>query len=212
MNTKSPIARAVLVSTAAVMTLACVSPALAQSPDAAPPAPPSAQQSAPPPGGPAYDANGHYYYDGCQRDEANRATTGGVVGLAAGAVAGSNIAGRHDRTGGAVIGGLLGALVGSSIGRSTAACAPNVEYAPRPYPVRHYRYYGGYYGGPVYAAPPPPPPPPPPPGYYDNGPGPGAANDGCQNVESRVQMPDGRTQTRLVKTCPDSNGHYQIVD
>jgi hypothetical protein len=211
MNTKSPIARAVLVGTAAVMALACVSPALAQSPDAAPPAPPSAQQqSAPPPSGPAYDANGHYYYDGCQRDEANRSATGGVVGLAAGAVAGSNLAGRYNRTGGAVVGGLLGALVGSSIGRSTAACeAPPPP--PRPYPVRHYRYYGGYYGGPVYVGPPPPPPPPPP-GYSDNGPAPATTDQGCQNVESHVQMPDGRTQTRLVKTCPDSSGHYQIVD
>jgi hypothetical protein len=208
MNTKSPIARAMLAGTAAVMALACVSPALAQSPDQQPPAP----QYGPPPG-PAYDANGHDYYDGCQRDEANRSTTGGLIGATAGAVAGSNLANRHERTGGAIIGGVLGALVGSSIGKSTAACAaPQAEYVPppRPYPVRRYR-YGGYYGGPVYAAPPPPPPPPPPPGYYDNGPA-AATDQGCQNVESRIRLPDGTSQTRLVRTCPDANGRYQIVD
>jgi hypothetical protein len=226
MKTNSTIARLMVAGCAASLAIGAVSPAFAQS-DAPPPPPPPGQggpyqggppQGAPPPGQ-AYDANGNYYYDSCARDANSRTAAGGVIGGVAGAVAGSNLAGRHDRTGGALFGGLLGALVGSSIGHSTAACEP-APPPPPPRPVRVYRHYPygyGYYDGPAYyAAPPPPPPPGPPPSYYDNGPPPppqgASSDDGCQNVESMVRLPDGTQQTRLVKTCPDSNGRYQIVN
>lgn len=145
--------------------------------------------------GSAYDARGGYNYDPCARDLSKRSTTGGLIGLAAGAAIGSNVAGRHNRDEGAVLGGLLGAMVGSQAGKSSAACAPE---------PRHYAY-----AEPVYAPPPPPPPPPAPRSYYDRN---NSYDDGCQMVESRIRLPDGRTQTRLVRTCMDSQGRYQIVD
>jgi hypothetical protein len=203
MKTNSPTARAILACTAALLAMTAVSPALAQSPDSRPPAP-AAQ-------GQAYDDNGQYYYDSCRRDTNSRAAGGGLIGLAAGAVAGSNLAGRHNRNEGTILGGVVGALIGSQVGKSMAACEPTYQPAPAPrayYSRPAYR-YDSYYGGPVYDRPVPPPPPPPP-SYYDNGPA--ATDQGCQNVESRIRMPDGRTQTRLVKTCPDRNGNYQIVD
>lgn len=208
MKTKSTISRLLLVGCAASLAIGAVTPAFAQS------------YATPAPYGQAYDDQGHYYYDACRRDTNNRAVGGGLIGLAAGAVAGSNLAGRHNRDEGTVVGGVLGALIGSQVGKSTAACSPQPQYdyspAPPPRPARVYRHYSagyGYYDGPVYAEPPPPPapPPPPPPSYYDNG-GSYSSNDGCQNVESKIRMPDGRTQTRLVRTCPDSNGRYQIVN
>ena len=182
MNSKSFIVRTALACTAAAVAIAAVSPAMAQ--------------SAPPPGQ-GYDQDGHYYFDSCGRDQNSRALGGGLIGLAAGAAAGSNLAGRHNRDEGTVLGGILGALIGANVGKSTAACTP--QYRPEPpRPVVRYR-TRTYYDTPYYA---PPPPPPPPPAYYDNRP----ADDGCQMVESRVRMPDGRTQTRLVKTCPDRHG------
>ena len=200
MKTNSIISRLLLVGCAASLAIGAVTPAFAQS--YAPPPPPSGQ---------AYDDQGHYYYDSCRRDTNERAVGGGILGLAAGAIAGSNLAGRHNRSEGTVVGGVLGALVGSQVGRSTAACTPDYGYTPPPARIYHrVRPAYGYYDRPAYAEPPPPAP-----SYYDNGPysnGPATSNDGCQNVESKIRMPDGRTQTRLVRTCPDSNGRYQIVD
>jgi hypothetical protein len=31
-------------------------------------------------------------------------------------------------------------------------------------------------------------------------------------AESPIYMPDGRTQTRMVRVCQDSRGRYQVVD
>ena len=36
--------------------------------------------------------------------------------------------------------------------------------------------------------------------------------DACRLAESRVRMPDGRSETRYVRTCPDASGRYRIVD
>jgi hypothetical protein len=199
MKTNSTISRLLLAGCVATLAIGAVSPAFAQ--------------SYAPPSGQAYDDQGHYYYDACRRDTNNRAVGGGLLGLAAGAIAGSNLAGRHNRDEGTVVGGVLGALVGSQVGKSTAACAPQYDYAPARIYHRARPGYG-YYDGPVYAEPPAAPQP----SYYNNGPAsydnsaPSTSNDGCQNVESKIRMPDGRTQTRLVRTCPDSNGRYQIVD
>lgn len=45
--------------------------------------------------------------------------------------------------------------------------------------------------------------------YYDNR---SSGYGACRMVESRIRMPDGRSQTRMVQACPDSQGRYQIVD
>ena len=31
-------------------------------------------------------------------------------------------------------------------------------------------------------------------------------------AESRIRLPDGRTDTRYVRTCPDQYGRYRVVD
>jgi hypothetical protein len=36
--------------------------------------------------------------------------------------------------------------------------------------------------------------------------------DACRLAESRIRMPDGRTESRYVRTCPDASGRYRIVD
>lgn len=50
----------------------------------------------------------------CGRHE----TTGGAFGTAAGAIIGSSIADRHDKTTGAVLGGIIGNMIGGSAGRA----------------------------------------------------------------------------------------------
>ena len=144
----------------------------------------------------SYDSNG-YYYNPCQRSTNTRATGGGLAGAALGAAIGSNVAGRHVRTEGAVLGGLLGAVVGSQIGKSTAACDPSYGAAPPPpYPSSYdgdrygYDYDRNYVSQPVARRP---------------------VGDGCQLVESPIYMPDGTTQKRFVRVCPDSTGRYQVV-
>ncbi len=34
-----------------------------------------------------------------------------------------------------------------------------------------------------------------------------AAADGCTLAESPIYLPDGRTQKRFVRVCPDTNGN-----
>jgi hypothetical protein len=36
--------------------------------------------------------------------------------------------------------------------------------------------------------------------------------NGCTLAESPIYLPDGRTQKRFVRVCPDSSGRYQVVD
>ncbi|GMN14358.1 glycine zipper 2TM domain-containing protein [Altererythrobacter sp. MTPC7] len=59
---------------------------------------------------------GQYY---CRRDNG---TTGLVIGAGVGALAGSEIAGRGDRTLGAIIGGVAGGLLGREIDRGSLQC------------------------------------------------------------------------------------------
>lgn len=116
-------------------------------------------------------AEAHDYYpryaDACTDRIHDNGVAGALLGGAAGAVLGSNLASHGGRTGGAVLGGVAGAAIGSNIARSSTkdSCRgrPVVyRYAPPPPP-------------PVYVAPRPvyvAPPPPPPYGYevYDDGP------------------------------------------
>ncbi|MBL0966404.1 MAG: glycine zipper 2TM domain-containing protein, partial [Blastomonas sp.] len=55
----------------------------------------------------------------CRRD---KGTTGLLVGAGVGALAGNAIAGRGDKTLGAVIGGLGGAAIGREIDRGNVRC------------------------------------------------------------------------------------------
>ena len=32
------------------------------------------------------------------------------------------------------------------------------------------------------------------------------------DAESRIRLPDGRSETRYVRTCPDQSGRYRVVD
>lgn len=162
---------------------------------------------------PAYSNAQAPYYDPCLRDQRERQATAGIVGATVGAVAGSQIASRGNRTEGSLLGGLLGAVVGSSMGRSTATCAPGTprvdyEVPPPPPPPVYQRDYGyredrrndGYDYYREY------------PESYDRGYRAPASDDGCRLAESQVRMPDGRTESRFVRTCPDDNGRYRIVD
>jgi len=77
-----------------------------------------------------YDRNGNYVgptwrgRDGRIHCRRSNGTTGLIVGGAAGALVGREIAGRGSRTVGTVVGGAAGALIGREVqkGRSTRRC------------------------------------------------------------------------------------------
>lgn len=60
--------------------------------------------------------DGRYY---CRRDNG---TTGLIIGAGVGALAGHEIAGRGDRTLGAIVGGVAGGLLGRAIDRGDLRC------------------------------------------------------------------------------------------
>lgn len=60
--------------------------------------------------------DGRYY---CRRDNG---TTGLVIGAGVGALAGYELAGRGDRTLGALLGGVVGGLLGREIDRGSLSC------------------------------------------------------------------------------------------
>jgi hypothetical protein len=168
------------------------------------------------------------YYDPCVHDQRQRATTGGVLGAAIGAVAGSQLAARGRRTEGSVLGGVLGAALGAGVGNSSAACdsryrrdadygyqgtyvPPAYGYDNRAYDYRGYDYRGYDYDrryddrrdGYDYD-------------YDRNYPAPYASSprdaDQCRLAESNIRLPDGRMETRYVRTCMDQSGRYRVVD
>lgn len=152
------------------------------------------------------------YYDPCLREQRERQASSGLLGAAIGAIAGSQVASRGRRTEGSLLGGVLGAAVGAGVGRGTAACVSGRDTVPT-YPV-------------AYDTPPPPPVP----AYdrrYDDGydyyrdypqgydqgySRPAPSRDECQLAESEIRLPDGRVETRYVRTCRDENGRYRVVD
>lgn len=103
----------------------------------------------------AYDYRHAYYEDRCTDRIHDNGVAGALLGGAAGAVLGSNLASHGGRTGGALLGGVAGAAVGSNIARSTTKdnCRGRrvvyYHYAP-PQPVY-------VEPAPVYITPPPPP-------------------------------------------------------
>ncbi|MFC5390820.1 glycine zipper 2TM domain-containing protein [Brevundimonas bullata] len=173
---------------------------------------------------PAYNSYGSQgrYNDPCVGDQRSRATGGGVLGAAIGAVAGSQLAARGRRTEGSVLGGVLGAAIGAGVGNSSANCDSRYRsntgynqsysgtYVPPAYGYdnsghdrryddgygRDYREYDQGYSQPT-------------PDYrYQNN----QNNDDCRLAESVIRLPDGRSETRYVRTCPDQNGRYRVVD
>ncbi len=135
-----------------------------------PVAPPSGQYAPPPPG---YEQQGAVYDDRAQRydreyadrysawaarycvDKRNNNTAAGaIIGGILGAVIGSNVSGRHSKTGGSIIGGALGATAGAAIGSNSANspdCPPG--YYVRNDAPRFYYAPPGYGPPPVYYAP-----------------------------------------------------------
>ena len=147
-------------------------------------------------------------YDPCRDQQRQSANKGTIVGGLVGALAGGGVAAKGAKTEGALLGGALGALGGAAVGKNSAACGGTTYRAPQ-------TTYNGYYGQPADN------------GYYarsyderrnyDRGepyrvverP---AATDGCTLAESPIYLPDGRTQKRFVRVCPDANGNFQVVD
>ena len=74
-----------------------------------------------------------YKADPCRAEKKQAGATGAVLGGIAGAVIGSQVAGRGARTEGAVIGGVGGAVVGNQIGRHSVKCVgyPRGRHASR---------------------------------------------------------------------------------
>lgn len=184
-----------------------------------------------------YDYNQRYYgddrsgYDYCRNDRGQRQGAGTFIGGAAGAIAGSQLAARGRRTEGSILGGVVGAVIGNVVGRNSAnnceaypsnyyddrvSSAPvyDDQYADDRYDDRYSdnRYvqvypaptssYGSSYGyGDDYSS------------RYSSSYGYGNTDrDGCRLAESRIRLPDGRSETRYVRTCPDQSGRYRVVD
>ncbi|WP_395671143.1 hypothetical protein [Phenylobacterium sp.] len=180
-----------------------------------------------------YGQYGYYDggYDPCRREANGRGVVGALLGGAIGAAVGANAAARNNRQDGALLGGGVGAIAGAMVGKNGAACTggPRTTYAPpsSAYYDGGYRDYGYGYGDRGYR-----------PGRYVErdswGDGRGFYSDdayayghrgqryrlaqrpidadGCTMAESPIYMPDGRTQTRMVRVCQDSRGRYQVVD
>ncbi|WP_299171513.1 glycine zipper 2TM domain-containing protein [uncultured Brevundimonas sp.] len=174
---------------------------------------------------PGYDYNRGYQqpYDPCARERQGRTGAGAVIGGGAGAVIGSQLAARGRRTEGSILGGVLGAVVGSQVGRSSSDACRSYQaqysqngYYDQGYSQPSYGYYDDRYTGDQayryddrrddYAQDR---------GYYDERSRPVAPyqnSDGCRLAESQIRLPDGRTDTRYVRTCPDQYGRYRVVD
>jgi Glycine zipper 2TM domain len=175
---------------------------------------------------PSYDYNRYpqQSYDPCARERQGRTGAGAVIGGGAGAVIGSQLAARGRRTEGSILGGVVGAVIGSQVGRSSSdACRTyQSSYGSSGYYSQSdsqpsYGYYDDRYTGDqgrryddrrddyAYNSD----------DYYDDrsrSVSPYQNSDGCRLAESQIRLPDGRTDTRYVRTCPDQYGRYRVVD
>ena len=183
---------------------------------------------------PSYDY-GRYpqqSYDPCARERQGRTGAGAVIGGGAGAVIGSQLAARGRRTEGSILGGVVGAVIGSQVGRSSSDACRSYQsnygqssygqnggyYAQNQSGYGQSGYYDDRYAGDQ--------------GYRDDDYDrrndyaysqdrydersrpvePYQNSDGCRLAESQIRLPDGRTDTRYVRTCPDQYGRYRVVD
>lgn len=149
-----------------------------------------------PPAPPAYAGGSGLsggYTDPCRDDAKRNATAGGVIGALAGAVIGSNVAARNARTEGAVLGALAGAGVGAAIGNSAAKarCDTRGQYwsYEDTVPYRESADYrdraGGYSEWNRYS------------------------ERKCRLAPASTEY-QGRTETRYVRVCPDSDNRYRL--
>jgi hypothetical protein len=176
---------------------------------------------------PSYDYNRspQQSYDPCARERQGRTGAGAVIGGGAGAVIGSQLAARGRRTEGSILGGVVGAVIGSQVGRSSSDACRSYQssygysqgYSQPSYGQPSYGYYDDRYTGDqayryddrrddyAYSRD----------SYYDDRSRPVDSyqnSDGCRLAESQIRLPDGRTDTRYVRTCPDQYGRYRVVD
>lgn len=164
-------------------------------------------------------------YD-CAPTSRGNQTAGAVIGALAGAALGSNVAGRGAKSEGGVIGALAGAAIGAQAAKGRERCydrsASGYGYgsgstygygssgygqtspyygrdysrgygygSDRDYPYSSDRDYDRDYRRPVSES---------------------GSLDGCRLAESPIYLPDGRTEKRYVRVCPDANGRYRVVD
>jgi len=96
-----------------------------------------------------YSNNGYQSQDRCRTLGQGRTGAGALIGAGVGAVAGSQIAARGNRTEGSIIGGVLGAFVGAQVGRSSNSNCQSNGYASNGYASNGYTSNG--YQGSAYA-------------------------------------------------------------
>lgn len=117
----------------------------------------------------------------------NSAVTAGIIGAIAGGVLGSNVAGRGDRTEGAVLGGLAGAGIGAAVGHANDRykCDRRGAYWTYndtvPYRVSDRVYRDDRYS------------------YW--------SRRGCRLAPAPVNDSD----YRYVRVCPDGSGRYRVA-
>jgi uncharacterized protein YcfJ len=81
----------------------------------------------------------------CQQRVNDNTVGGGLIGAGVGAIAGSQIAGRGNKTEGSVLGAVVGAVVGSQVGKNRIACDDRYQYEHRQSGYNNQRYNQGYY-------------------------------------------------------------------
>ncbi len=144
----------------------------------------------------------------CAKKRQDRMVAGGALGAIAGAVLGSNVAGRGAKSEGGALGAVAGAVAGGMIGRNTAKCGPYDQYG------YHNGQYGQYGGGGQYQG-----------GYRDDGYGleggpyaptsygGGGYNDRygqeCRYGEQTLRDPDGRSYKQNVYMCRGRDGVWR---
>ena len=82
--------------------------------------------------------------DICRAEQRRSATTGAVIGGAAGAVVGRSVAADNARTEGALLGAAVGAVAGHQIGKARVKC---VDYPRRVSARSNCRWVQEYYSG-----------------------------------------------------------------
>jgi hypothetical protein len=123
----------------------------------------------------------------CERRSSSNTAAGGVIGALAGAAIGSNLAGRGDRTAGAVLGAVAGGVAGAAIGSSTARCDTRGYYFTydQTYPYRDSSYARDRRYD-----------------YY--------SRRGCRLAQAPAYV-NGSTDYRYVRVCPDGDGRFRIT-
>jgi hypothetical protein len=140
---------------------------------------------------PPYAGNyGRNSTNGVTCDTNNSTVAGGLIGALAGAVLGSQVAGRGDRTEGSVVGGVLGAAVGAGVGNANAKyrCDNRGPYFAYDDTVEYREGRNRYASSYDY-------------GYY--------TRQKCRLAPAPIDA-YGRDY-RYVRVCPDQDGRYRIT-